>query len=312
MERAHVAEQQLEERSSGQKLGLVLGAGGVRGCAHGGALLVLRRAGIRFDLVVGASIGAMFGLSLAAGISAERVAEVSRETSSRDLLSFYAARLRPTRSNRIARLLFEAGDGKNFDDLQMPFAVMATNVETGEPEVIDSGPVLPAVQASIALPLIARPVAMNGKYYLDGGIRDTAPVWAARRLGAERVVAICLGGEYGIARALRAGAVQRVMRVIGKQRRPISGSLIDQIRFGCRLMTSEYERMSCEADVAIWPKFDGLSPNSMFGAAFSFDRGVLAGRQALSQVLQLGVMPSASTSAAIGGGNAKLRTNEII
>src|SRR5450759_5812919 len=81
-------------------IGLVLGAGGIRGCAHAGALQVLDEAGIRPDLVVGASVGALFGLALAAGISSHRMAQVIGQSSSFDIARFYiAGRLRTDRRN---------------------------------------------------------------------------------------------------------------------------------------------------------------------------------------------------------------------
>src|SRR5947209_20135175 len=80
------------------RIGLVLGAGGVRGCAHGGAISVLREAQVPVDLVVGASIGAMFGLAVAAGLPTDYIVRVVRETSPLQITRFYAGRLRPDRS----------------------------------------------------------------------------------------------------------------------------------------------------------------------------------------------------------------------
>jgi predicted acylesterase/phospholipase RssA len=269
------------------RVGLVLGAGGTRGCAHAGVYSVLSAAGIPIDVVVGASAGSIFGLGVAADVPAERVARVGRDVTPSDMFRFYVGRLRTDRSNPIALLLREAGEGKTFADLPRPFAVRVTDMATGVPQMIDAGPVLPAIQASIALPLIARPVGLNGSYYVDGGLFDTAPVQAARRLGADVVIAVCLGFNYLAPRFLRRRPWTRpVMERLGRQRRPIRGHLLDQLRFGFRLCAASYEPVPPgeDADIAIWPEFNGVSPNSMVGGPFCFGQGVLAAREALPEI----------------------------
>jgi NTE family protein len=271
--------------------GLVLGAGGIRGCAHAGVVEILDEAGVQVDLVVGASIGAMFGLAVAAGLPADHIARAGRDASPLDVFRFYAGRLRMTRSNPIARMLLEAGEGKTFADLPLPFAVVATNMETGTQEVIDSGPVLPAVQASIALPFIARPVVHNGSFYLDGGIIETAPARVAHQMGADRVIAVCLGLNYATPDYLRRRPWTRtLLERIGSQRKPITGKITDQIRFGCRICAGAFDFLppdlqeSAHADIAIWPEFNGLSPNSVFGAAFCYRQGREATLAALPRI----------------------------
>lgn len=269
------------------KIGLILGAGGIRGCAHPGVIQVLREAGVPIDIVVGASVGAMFGMALAAGLPTERIAQLARQTRPVDLFRFYAGRLRTDAGNPIARLLREAGRDKSFSDLSLPFAVLGTDLETGQPTVLDSGPVLPAVQASIALPFIARPVALDDRVYVDGGLLDTAPVYVARQMGADLVIAVCLGYNYSVPAFLRRRPWTRsVLERIGRQRAPITARLCDQLRFGCRLFAACYDPPTPaeDADLAIWPEFDGLSPNSIFGADFCFRQGVAAARGALPEV----------------------------
>lgn len=269
------------------RIGLVLGAGGVRGCAHAGAYQVLSEAGITVDIVVGASAGSIFGLGIAADLPAEYIARVGREASPSQMVRFYAGRLRTDRKNPIATMLRDAGEGKTFADLPKPFAVRATEMATSVPRMIDSGPVLPAVEASIALPFVARPVSLDGVHYVDGGLFDTAPVGAARRMGADIVIAFCLGFNYLAPGYLRRRPwTQPLIERLGRQRRPIRGHLLDQFRFGCRLCAASYAPGTPgeEADVSIWPEFNGLSPNSMTGGPFCFGQGVAAAREALPRV----------------------------
>ncbi len=275
---------------SRQKIGLVLGAGGIRGCAHAGVIAVLRQAGIPIDVVVGASIGSMFGLALAAGWATERIVQAALNAKPFHLFRFYAGRLRTDAANPIARMLHEGGNGKEFSDLPVPFAVVATDLATGQPTVLDSGPVLPAVQASIALPFIARPVSLGDRVYLDGGLLDTAPVYVARQMGADRVIAVCLGYNYCAPRFLRQRPWTRArLERLGKQRGPATGRLRDLIRFGCRLYAASYDppQPAQDADIAIWPEFGRIGPNSIFGAAFCYQQGRAATQQALPEIQRL-------------------------
>ncbi|HZU11945.1 MAG TPA: patatin-like phospholipase family protein [Chloroflexota bacterium] len=261
-------------------IGLVLGAGGIRGCSHPGVMAVLTDAGVRFDLVVGASVGALFGLGLAAGLSPHHIVDVVRRSQPSDIARFYAGRLRAGRSNPIARMMLEAGEGKTFADMAVPFAVTATDMHTGQPVMINTGPVLDAVQASIALPLIARPVRLGDRYYLDGGLFDTAPVRVARSLGAEKVIAVCLGYNYHAPPFFkRRPWLRHVLQRAGRQQRLPGPRLHDQIRFACRMIAASYDPpLPDEGDITIWPDLGTLSPNSWVGAQFCLDRGFEAAR----------------------------------
>lgn len=267
---------------------LVLGAGGIRGCAHPGVIAVLQEAGVRIDMVVGASIGSMFGLGLAAGIPGERMVETVRASRPIDIIRFYAGGLNPGGNNPIARLLREAGEGKDFCDLEMPFAVTATDMETHRQVVFNSGPVLDAVRASICLPLIGRPVCVDGRYHVDGGLLDTAPVSVARAMGAERVIAVCIGTNYRAPRWVRSHPwTHPLLERVGRQRRPPAGRLPDMLRFGARLFVASLDppMPAQDADITIWPDLGSLSPNSMFGAQFALERGMAAAREALASIM---------------------------
>lgn len=268
------------------RVALVLGAGGIRGCAHAGAIGVLREAGIAIDLVVGASVGSIFGLALAAGTPTERLYAVIRRSVGLELTRFYAGRLRADRRNPIARLVWDAGAGKTFADLSLPFAAVATDMATHRAVPLTTGSVLRAVEASIAVPFIARPVAIDGRYYLDGGLLEAAPVSIARALGADIVIAVCLSGD------LRAPAVvrerMRVRAVIEHLgRRPIVGRrLHHQVRFGCRLYAASPGRSRADGagDVEIWPEFGRISPNALAGTARCLDAGISAAEAALPAI----------------------------
>lgn len=270
-------------------VGLVLGAGGTRGTAHAAVIQVLQQAGIPVDLVVGASVGAMYGLALAAGMPADDLARTARATTSLDLARFYAGRLRPSRFNPIGRLLLETGAGKDFADLNMPFAIMATDLARGITEALTSGPVLPAIQASISLPFIAPPVEIDGRYYVDGGLLDTLPVRATRAMGADLVIGVCLGYNFIAPAMFRPPSARAALERLGRPTRRSRVPIVEQVRSFARLSAATFDPPppSREADVTIWPEFGRIGPNSMVGSAFCFDQGLIAAQEALPRIERL-------------------------
>lgn len=280
----------MASRPSRPVVGLVLGAGGIRGTAHAAVIQVLREAGVPVDLVVGASVGAMYGLALAAGMPPDELARRARTTTPLDLARFYAGRLRPSRSNPIGRMLLETGAGKDFADLDMPFAVMATDLARGTTEAFTTGPVLPVIQASISLPFIARPVEIDGRFYVDGGLLDTLPVWVAREMGADIVIGVCLGYNYLAPAMFRKRPWTRfALERLGRARRRSRVPVVEQVRSFARLCAATFDPPlpSTEADVTIWPEFGRVGPNSMVGSAFCFDQGLTAAREALPGIERL-------------------------
>jgi predicted acylesterase/phospholipase RssA len=275
--------------SSRPTVGLVLGAGGVRGCAHAGAIRVLHEAGVPIDYLVGTSVGSIFGLALAAGIDPAHPEQVIRRSSTFDMMRFYAGRLRTDRNNPIARLVREAGDGRTFEDLERPLTVMATDMEANQVVAFDRGPVLPAIEASIAVPFVARPAEIDGRYYVDGGILDTAPVYIARRMGADIVIAVCLGGNFRAPAYIRNRPWARaVVERVGSSGRA-GTRLSHQIRYSAGLFAATYDpvRAGADADIAIWPSFGMVRPNSMFGTRFCLEQGIRATEAAVPQILEL-------------------------
>lgn len=268
------------------RVGLVLGAGGIRGCAHAGVIEVLEEAGVPVDLVVGASVGSIFGLGVAAGVPAAEIARSVCSLTTLDMLRFYGGRLRPSRGNPMARLIRETAAGKDFEDLPLPFGVAATDMATHRPVLFSSGPVLPALQASFAVPFVARPVRLNGTVYTDGGLVDTTPVAFARRLGADVVIAVLLGSNYYTPHLLRGSRTRTVLERLARQPFPVTDRLHHQLRFGARLWLAGMNPPvpALDADAVIVPHFGHLSPNAPSGARFCYEQGLAAARDALPTV----------------------------
>lgn len=190
-----------------QTVGLVLGGGAARGVAHIGVLEVLAEHNIPIHMVAGCSVGALVGALLAAGVSPQRLHELAdglhwRDISSLSLLpqsfSEWPSLLKGIPMgildlDRLIDWMERVLDGRlNFDDLQMPFAAIATDIVTGEAVIMNDGPVAPAVRASCSVPGIFTPYQRNGRTLVDGGVINNLPVQVVRQMGAEYVIAVDL------------------------------------------------------------------------------------------------------------------------
>jgi NTE family protein len=181
---------------------LCLSGGGARGAAQAGAVIELIAGGLRPDLIVGTSIGSWNGSWIAAHPEVESAralrywwtdTEVRRVM--RGMLLGYAGALAWGRSaalsaDRIEHLLRRALGSLTFEELQIPLAIGAVDLLSGDLVYFDSGPVAAAVRASSAIPTVLPPVSMGDRLFLDGGVVDNFGVNEAVRRGARSIVMI--------------------------------------------------------------------------------------------------------------------------
>jgi NTE family protein len=181
-------------RRGPRKVGLALSGGGVRGLAHIGVLKVLDEAGIPIYAVAGTSAGGLIGALYAAGVSPQQMTEEAlRMASPRRLLSFVNRTL-PLRgilsAQKVTEYLENFLDDLTFDQLRIPLAVVAVDLNSGQKVVLNEGRVVDAVRATTALPGLFSPVQRGEQLLVDGGLLDNLPAGVVRRMGAERVVAV--------------------------------------------------------------------------------------------------------------------------
>ena len=168
-------------------MGLVLSGGGARGFAHIGVLRVLERQGARYDVIAGTSMGAIIGALYAAGHKARDIQEITASTSWRDVVDL-SLRTGLMKGERLHELL-ETHLPATFEELEVPLAVISTDIESGEEVVHTEGDLISAVRASAGFPGAFEPVYMDGRTLGDGGIVNNLPVSAALLLGANRTIA---------------------------------------------------------------------------------------------------------------------------
>lgn len=177
-----------------KKLGLALGGGAARGLAHIGVLEALTENGFQPHGVAGTSAGSLVGALYAAGRSIAEMKATARKTSWSSLLNPVVPRMGFSDHRRLYAFVQGLLSGARFEDLRLPLAVTATDLVTGREEIFTQGDVALAVTASCAIPGIFNPVIMGDRMLADGGLVDNVPTTPARKLGAEVVVAVDLGG----------------------------------------------------------------------------------------------------------------------
>jgi NTE family protein len=270
-------------------LGLVLGAGGARGFAHIGALKVLRQAGLPIDLVVGTSMGGLVGAAVAAGLTAEVMEHECLQAPLRRLL------LRPSLrrpgglldTTALEAFLERLFGRRRIEELELPFAVMAINLRTLQTEVFRSGPLVPAIMAGIAIPLVFPPRRLGDDYYVDGGLLDGLPTSVARAMGARTVVAID-ADVHGLhlLRDTPLGILARsVLRTL--IRTPRGSPTRRWILLRLVELTAGARRAPPRADVLIRPTYGRMTANDFHRGGHSITLGEAAAREALPRLQAL-------------------------
>jgi NTE family protein len=187
-----------------KRIGLVLGGGAARGVAHVGVLQTLEENGIYPAVIAGTSVGSLVGGLYAAGVSSPRLAALVQDLKWLDLVT---VRLPAVNWTDLARTIPMGlvdldkmiewidqvlGGPVDIQQLNLPFAAVATDLLTGEVVVMNEGPLAEAVRASCSVPGVFTPYHRNGRLLVDGVVVNNLPVSVAQNLGADYVIAVDL------------------------------------------------------------------------------------------------------------------------
>ena len=191
---------------TGARTAFVLGGGGLLGAVEVGMVRALLEHGITPDLVLGTSVGALNGLAVAADPTpavVDRLLDLWRTVGEPGTVYADGPLRQVTRavrtgthlhSSRPLRDLLEREFGDlDFADLAVPFQCCAASIERSAETWFDTGPVVPAVLASAAVPGLLPPARVGEEHYLDGGIVNSVPLGRAVQLGATRVFVLQVG-----------------------------------------------------------------------------------------------------------------------
>ena len=228
--------------ASRPRVGLVLSGGGARGAAHVGVLKVLEEMRVPVDAIAGTSMGAVVGGLYASGLNAgaieREIASVDwqnalsdrppresqnfrRKQEDREYLVRRPLGLRDGRfqlpkgliqgqelGKMLRRLTLPVALVDDFDRLPTPFRAVATDLETGEPQVLGSGDLVTALRASMSAPGIFAPVEREGRLLVDGGLANNLPIEVARAMGVDVLIVVDVG--FPLAARERLGNVTSV------------------------------------------------------------------------------------------------------
>ena len=174
-----------------KKIGIALSGGAARGFAHLGVLKVLVENKIPIDCIAGTSAGSFVGAAFASGLSVEEIIKIGRKISWFRMTGFSYSPKGLLSNQAMGEFFRKNFPHDKFEDLPIPFAAIACDLETGEEVVLkESGDLITAVRASCALPGVFVPVESGGRRLIDGGVISNVPTKAVKKLGAEIIIAV--------------------------------------------------------------------------------------------------------------------------
>jgi len=164
------------------RLGLALSGGGARGFAHPGALKAIEDFGLRPEIISGTSSGALAAVLYADGYSPEEIIGLFVGKEFREFVEIQVPVAAIFGTSGFRRFLKKHLRSKNFEDLQIPVKIVATNFDEGKSAVFDHGDIIEPLVASCSIPIIFNPVIIDGVNYVDGGIFKNFPVSTIRSM----------------------------------------------------------------------------------------------------------------------------------
>ncbi|MBS1192906.1 MAG: Patatin [Nitrospirae bacterium] len=176
------------------RVALVLGGGAARGFAHIGVIRALEQEKVPIDLIVGTSVGSLIGAIYAYDANSMEL-EWTAFMLEKDSLFDYGlitafTGMGVAKGDKLEEFVKSKVPVANIENLKIPFAAVATDLNRGTSVVLDKGPVARAVRASSAIPGVFNPVEYQGRLLVDGGVIDSIPVSIAREKGADIVIAV--------------------------------------------------------------------------------------------------------------------------
>ncbi len=290
--------------SEKERIGLVLGSGGARGSAHVGVLKVLEKNGIIPDVIAGTSMGAEVGGAYAAGAGLDRIEQEWRSTHFAKVFKT----LFPTvpwagwsSGREVMRTIRSLVGDRTIESLPIPYAALATDLETGLPFSMTSGSLAEAIRASVSVPGLFVPVWIDGHLLIDGGVSNPAPVDVARSLGATKIIAVDVLVEPDEIKLSGIPAPDHRERILGTvkgmERVPLTGegrrrfypnvlSVLFQMSTVFQKRVSNLMLQLYPPDVLIQPEFSP-DPPSYSDVKHGIEAGEEAARHALPEILAL-------------------------
>jgi len=207
------APKEIQPPSRQAKVAVVLGAGASKGFAHIGVLKVLESNKIPVHMIVGTSAGSFVGSLYAYGFNAFELQKLSFAIQKDDIIDLSIPDNGFIKGEKLEGYINYILRNTPIEKLRIPFYAVATDIQTGKEVVFGNGNTGTAVRASCSIPGIFVPPVISGKMYVDGGVVSPVAVDAAKRYGADIVIAVDISSDVGS--AIPAGTIDTILQSIG-------------------------------------------------------------------------------------------------
>lgn len=194
------------------RIAIVLGAGASKGFAHIGVLKVLESNKVPLHMIIGTSAGSFVGSLYAYGYNAFELQRLSFALEKDDIVDLTIPDNGFIKGERLEGYINQILGNTPMEKLRIPFYAVATDIQSGREVVFGSGNTGTAVRASCSIPGIFRPVNISGRMYVDGGVVSPVAVEAARRLGADIVIAVDISGD--VEASSPTGTIETILQAI--------------------------------------------------------------------------------------------------
>lgn len=258
-------------------LGIAFGGGGVRGFMHLGVIKALEEEGIKPDVVSGTSAGSIAAILYASGMSVTAMTAVIENMEIGDIADVVLSSKGFVNGKKLSDWINTQIDYDDLADMPMPVAVTATNMTTQQSVIIRSGNPGHAVQTSSTIPGVFIPVEHQGEMLIDGGVFSVVPVYAAKTLGAKRVIAVDIYCHNHTQREGETSATQLTLAVFRMQ--------------SCRLSQQELD----SADIVISPVYEPSGIDAFNHKAAAIHAGYTATKAVIPQIKALLNKPTTAT-----------------
>lgn len=177
------------------KIALVLGAGASKGFAHIGVIKVLESNNIPIHMIVGTSAGSFVGSFYAYGFNAYQLQKIALEIKKSDIVDLMFPDNGFIQGIKLESFVNKMLNSTVLEKLKIPFFAVATDIQSGEEIIFGKGNTGTAVRASCSIPGVFTPVKIGNKFYVDGGVVSPVAVDAAKKLGADVVIAVDISSD---------------------------------------------------------------------------------------------------------------------
>lgn len=183
-----------------KKVGLALGGGGAKGLAHIGVIKALEAAEIKIDYIAGTSMGALVGGWYAATGDIRTLEDFILSIKKTDIFEVKEIIKRKDgtlfKGESIADKLRKELENIKIENCKIPFTALATNAKNGDEVRLKNGDLVDAVRASIALPIVFAPVAIDDHLLIDGGLVNPVPADVVKDMGADYIIAVDVSSRW--------------------------------------------------------------------------------------------------------------------